>query len=347
MVALKSERNALLELSPGCLLDFVKKSGAPLFRARQLSEWIYKKLVLNPDKMLNLPKGFRQILEDKFICCSSKVCDETSAADGTAKLLIELADGEAVEMVLIPSPERMTFCLSTQVGCPVRCRFCASGAGGLTRNLQSYEILEQLYHGAERIGGLPDNIVFMGIGEGLLNFENLSRALIIMTDPEMIGMSPRRLTVSTSGFVPGIYKLAKLGKSFNLAVSLHAVDDDTRSSIIPDDLRYPISEILDACDVYQEEIGRMVTFEYTLLKGINDRMKDASKLAEIAVRHHAKINLIPYNQTCEEYQRPDEDVIYSFRDKLEKGGASVTLRMEKGSKVSAACGQLRASRAKN
>ncbi|QSH42455.1 23S rRNA (adenine(2503)-C(2))-methyltransferase RlmN [Lentisphaerota bacterium ZTH] len=328
------------------LESFVAATGQHGFRTRQIYEWIFRKYTVDPDQMLNIPKALRKSLTAGFIFSSSIISAKTEAPDGTVKLLLSLADNEAVEMVLIPSGSRMTFCLSTQVGCPVQCCFCASGEQGLTRNLKDYEIIEQVYHGIAQIGRLPDNIVFMGIGEGLLNFENLVSALKVLTDPARLAMSPRRITVSTSGYVPGIKKFAALEKPFVLAVSLHAADDATRARIIPDKLRFPVTDILKACDYYHTKTGRMVTFEYTLLKGINDRVKDAVKLADMARRHHAKINLIPYNQTRPEYQRPVESVIFRFRDILDENGIAVTLRLEKGTGAAAACGQLRARKLK-
>ncbi|MDD5698737.1 MAG: 23S rRNA (adenine(2503)-C(2))-methyltransferase RlmN [Victivallaceae bacterium] len=316
--------------------------GQPAFRAGQLLDWVYKRYELDPDRMLNLPLKLRTELKSGLVCRSTRLERADCAADRTEKLLISLADGEAVEMAVIPAPKRLTFCLSTQAGCPVGCRFCASGAGGLKRNLTAAEIIEQLYHGIGRAGRLPDNIVFMGIGEGLLNFSRLATALDRITEPDYIGMSPRRVTVSTSGYVPGIYQLIELGKPFNLAVSLHAVDDITRAALIPDRLRCPLAEIRRACDDYEREIGRMVTFEYVLLAGINDRPAAAEKLAAWARRHHAKVNLIPYNAAVGGFKRPAEVDILRFRDILKKNGARVTLRLEKGAKIAAACGQLRA-----
>ena len=330
-----------------CTLDDFKslttKLGLPVFRAKQIFHWVFKRFELAPENMNNLPQTLRHELATNFTCMSSHVIEFSSAgsADTTTKLLISLADGETIEMVIIPSPDRITFCLSTQVGCPVGCRFCASGASGLVRNLKSHEIIEQLYHGITRIGKLPDNIVFMGIGEGLLNFNNLAAALHKITDNDYIGMSPRRITISTSGYVPGIYRLIETGKPFILALSLHAVDDTTRSKIIPDKLRYPLTEILQACDDYADKIGRMVTFEYTMLAGINDSIEMAKKLAKLARKHHAKVNLIPYNETSGEYKRPAEIDIFKFRDILKNAGVTVMLRLEKGAKVDAACGQLR------
>ncbi|MDD5729325.1 MAG: 23S rRNA (adenine(2503)-C(2))-methyltransferase RlmN [Victivallales bacterium] len=329
---------------PDCTPDdfkaFVSGLNLPDFRAKQIFHWIFKSYKLDPETMNNLPPELRREIAGNFICRSSRITGSKLAGE-TEKLLITLADGEEIEMVIIPSGKRLTFCLSTQVGCPVGCRFCASGAAGLVRNLQSHEIIEQLYHGIDRRGRLPDNIVFMGIGEGLLNFDHLAAALQRITDSDYIGMSPRRITISTSGYVPGICRLTGLGKPFTLALSLHAVDDETRARIIPAKLRYPLAEILRACDDYQERIGRMVTFEYTLLAGINAHAAAAEKLAKLARKHHAKVNLIPYNETGGKFKRPAEIDILKFRDILKNAGASVTLRLERGAEANAACGQLR------
>lgn len=338
---------ALVNCTYAEMESLVRDLGQPVFRAKQIMEWVFKHYELDPDRMLNLPLKLRNELKDRFVCVSSEVKEVSKSNDKTTKLLISLSDNEAVEMVIIPSRDRVTFCLSTQVGCPVGCRFCASGEGGLVRNLKAHEITEQLYHGIALSGGLPDNIVFMGIGEGLLNFDNLADALQKITEADYIGMSPRRITISSSGYVPGIYRLIALGKPFILAISLHAVDDETRSIIIPEKLRYPIAEILQACDDYEKEIGRMVTFEYTMLSGINDSAAAAEKLAVLARKHHAKVNLIPYNETSEEFKRPKEIDILNFRDILEKAGVTVMLRLEKGGKVNAACGQLRVQHMKN
>jgi 23S rRNA (adenine2503-C2)-methyltransferase len=325
------------------LAGFVRDNSAPSYRAAQIAEWIYKKRILKPQLMKNIPLSMRNSLESSFICSSSDVLMNNASADGTLKLLIGLHDSETIEAVLIPSEHRMTFCLSTQVGCPVRCRFCASGNSGLTRNLDAGEIIEQFYHCHKENGGIPDNIVFMGIGEGLLNFNNLARALRILTDSDKTAMSPRRITVSTSGWTKGIIKLAELGKQFNLAVSLHAPDDKTRAAIIPDDFRCPVAEILKACDLYREKTGRMPTFEYTLLKGINDSPRAASELALIAREHRAKVNLIPCNETGSGFKRPSPEVISKFQKIISNAGVTVTRRVEKGGSSNAACGQLRNS----
>lgn len=326
------------ELSAWC-----SSKNEPEFRCKQLLDWVYKKRAGSFDRMNNLPASTKDSLRNEFSIRDTIVENSTTSHDGTIKLLLQLFDNETIEMVIIRADdERITLCLSSQVGCPVRCNFCASGISGLTRNLSSGEIIEQLLIGIEKIGQLPDNIVFMGIGEGLLNFENLSTSLTLICGDEYIGIGARRVTISTSGFVPGIYRLADLGKQVNLAVSLHATDDETRAKLIPEKFRFPINEILNACEYYLKKTGRMVTIEYTLIKNINDSMENAFKLAEMAKSIHAKINLIPYNQTIDKYSRPNPEAITRFFGKLKSHNVHVTLRREKGNSNSAACGQLRA-----
>ncbi len=334
----------LVSVNQTVLNDFVIRHGQPSFRTKQLLDWIFNKQTLIPAQMKNIPQALRTALEDDFCCCSSKVTTIDCAGDATEKLLIKLQDGNNIEMVIISTPERKTFCLSTQVGCPVQCYFCASGADGLIRNLKAGEIVEQLYHGCERIAALPDNIVFMGIGEGLLNFTNLAAAIKIMCSHELLNISPRRITVSTSGYIPGIAKLAKLNLPLNLAVSLHAPNDAIRAKLIPTKMSYPIAEIIKACNDYRAVTGRMVTFEYTLIAGINDMLPAAEELATIARQNRVKINLIPYNPVPgSKFRRPDLTSLKKFEAVLLNRGVQTTMRLEKGSSVNAACGQLRAS----
>ncbi|MBQ9501308.1 MAG: 23S rRNA (adenine(2503)-C(2))-methyltransferase RlmN [Lentisphaeria bacterium] len=330
--------------APVCeLAAWLREKGEPAFRAKQITDWIFGKLTLEPEKMKNLPAGLRKSLAGDFFAPSCRVAERVlSPRDGVVKLRLELHDGESVELVVIPARERVTLCLSTQVGCPVGCRFCASGVNGLVRNLRAGEMLEEFLLGCAEAGRKCDNIVFMGIGEGLLNFDELVKVLETLTAPEKFAMSPRRITVSTSGFVPGILKLAALEKEFTLAVSLHAPDDVTRAKIIPDKLRYPVAEILEAADVYREKSGRLCTLEYTLLEGVNDSPEQAEALGRLAVRHRAKVNLIPYNETSGAYRRPRREVIENFERTVAASGAAVTRRVERGSKSAAACGQLRA-----
>ena len=324
------------------LADYIQSKNLPRFRAKQIADWMYRKYVWDPAEMSNLAAPFRQELKKDFAAPAGSVETISTAPDGTEKLLIRLQDGNHVELVLIPGDDgRTTFCLSTQVGCPVRCAFCASGAHGLVRNLSCGEIIEEFLFAVQRLGKLPDNIVFMGIGEGLLNFDALSGALTALTSQEGFGMAPRRITVSTSGIVPGIRKLSAMKKEFTLAISLHAVDEETRSRIIPPEFRYPITDILQAADAYREECGRWVTLEYTLLEVINDSLAAAAQLGKISKEHHAKINLIPYNQTDRGFRRPKDKVIRQFMTEVEKAGGSVTCRKERGGSTDAACGQLR------
>ena len=333
---------------PGCgkteLEEYLKSIGEKTFRARQILNWLYEKCEFDPGRMLNLPQALRGKLAENS--CRSCVVETQSGSGGTDKLLIELDDKEVIEMVLIPSPERMTFCLSTQVGCPVRCRFCASGAHGLVRNLRCDEILEEFYYGVQKHGSLPDNIVFMGIGEGLLNWKNLRRALEVLTAPapEGFAMSPRRITVSTSGYIPGMQEFAAWGRPFNLAVSLHAVDDVTRGRLIPDNVRYPVKDIIEACRFYSESTGRMTTIEYTLIDGINDELSMARELGRIARSLHAKVNLIACNPVDDRFARPPEKRLKEFYNAVQEFATTVTMRIEKGSSAASACGQLRLHR---
>jgi 23S rRNA (adenine2503-C2)-methyltransferase len=334
--------NLLCGLNADELTAWCEANAEPKFRSLQLLQWIYLKRISSFDKMSNLPAATRERLKRDFVLRSISITNSILSPDGTTKLLLQLPDSECIEMVIIPADDkRITFCLSTQVGCPVQCYFCASGANGLVRNLSAGEIVEQLLWGANTIDRLPDNIVFMGIGEGLLNFDNLSKAISLICGEMCLGVGARRITVSTSGYVPGIYRLADLGRQLNLAVSLHATSDKIRAKLIPDKFRFTINEIINACEYYMQKVGRMVTLEYTLLANINDSIADAEKLASIAKSIHAKINLIPYNQVTADFHRPAQNTIKAFYNTLKHNLDHVTLRQEKGSSSAAACGQLR------
>ena len=324
------------------LVQWCENSTFPKFRAKQIKQWITNQFTVDPEEMRNLPETLRRKLAEDFLAPSMKIKEIFSASDEVEKFLLELYDGEHIEMAILPAADgRITFCLSTQVGCPVGCRFCASGQNGLKRNLTAGEIIEEFILGCRHIGRKCDNIVFMGIGEGLLNCNELFPALEMLVSEEGFDLSPRRITVSTSGYVPGMVKFAELQKEFNLAVSLHAPDEVTRAKIIPDTLRFPIAEILDAVDLYREKAGRMVTLEYTLLAGINDSDAQAEALGRLAYAHHAKVNLIPFNATGTAFRRPGRERIESFERTVASTGAAVTRRIERGSGKNAACGQLR------
>ena len=317
------------------------------FRAPQIFDWLHKRMVGDPMAMSNLPLALRERLAKEFTPSTLTLLETKEGADGAVKFLLELLDAERIESALIPSRERRTLCMSTQVGCPIGCRFCASGASGFKRNLAPEEMIEQFVFAARRLGGMPDNVVVMGIGEPLTNFDNLVAALETICSPEGFDYAARRVTISTSGIPSGIERLAAHGRQWNLAVSLHAPDDETRGTLIPDASRHPIDKILKACAAYFEKTGRIVTLEYVLLKGINDNPAQARKLAELAKALRAKVNLIPYNETDRPgFARPAERVCRTFAETLEKCHAHVTLRVEKGGGVAAACGQLRASAAK-
>ena len=332
----------LASLRPSELEAWCAGSGVPRFRAAQIRQWLFEKLTADPEEMLNLPKELRNRLKEEFFAPSMRIAEALPAGDNVTKLLLELHDKEHIEMAVIPAEDgRVTFCLSTQVGCPVGCRFCASGKNGFRRNLACGEILEEFLLGCGFLGKRCDNIVFMGIGEGLLNCGELFPALERLTGQDGFRFAPRRITVSTSGYVPGMLKFAELEKEFVLAVSLHAPDDVTRAKIIPDPLRFPVAEILRAADTFRERSGRMVTLEYTLLAGINDSPAQAEALGRLAFAHHAKINLIPYNAAAGEFKRPSKERIEAFERAAAKTGAVVTRRVERGSGHSAACGQLR------
>lgn len=339
-----SERPLFLSVaSMAELEDFVKVSGEPAYRAGQIFSWVAKKWTLNPDSMSNIPSKLKEALKAGFLCDSVKVSEGVESPDGSRKLLLTLRDGETVECAIIPAPGRTTFCLSTQVGCPVSCAFCASGAAGLVRNMEAGEIVEQFLIACRSHGAAPDNVVIMGVGEPLLNYSNLVKALEAICNPEGIGLAARRVTISTSGWAPGIRSLAEHGRQWNLAVSLHAPDDKTRALLIPGKYRRDVKEILEACAAHLESTGRLVTFEYVLLEGVNDSTEQAARLGKIAKEARAKVNLIPYNKAHGAFHRPSKEVIKRFENTLKSAGVAVTVRVEKGFESSAACGQLRAS----
>ncbi|MBO4632515.1 MAG: 23S rRNA (adenine(2503)-C(2))-methyltransferase RlmN [Lentisphaeria bacterium] len=326
------------------LTDFIKSSGESSYRAGQIYNWIVKKYVTDPKEMTNLSASVKEKLNQHFCCGTVRIEKEEDCADGSRKLLISLPDGEMIECAILSALDgRITFCLSTQVGCPVRCAFCASGAAGFVRNLQAGEIVEQYLLCCRLTGKAPDNVVIMGIGEPLLNLNNLIEALETICNPDGIALAARRVTISTSGWSPGIKELARHGRQWNLAVSLHGGDDKTRALLIPGKFRRDIKEIVEACKLHKAATGRLLTFEYVLLSGINDSTEQASKLARIARDANAKVNLIPYNKANGAFERPSKEIIKKFENTLKMLQVPVTVRVEKGFESSAACGQLRSS----
>lgn len=338
---------ALTQLSDAELNALVAQLGGRPFQARQVAHWLYRHRVTDYAAMRNVPTGLQQGLARQLPLRSSAVALRDLAADGTEKLLLRLHDGNTVECVLIPEGERTTLCVSTQVGCPVACLFCASGMAGVQRNLARGEIIEQVLHAADLLpaGRQLTNLVVMGMGEPMLNLDALLPALQRIHDPLGIGMGARRITVSTSGYPRQMQRFAAADPSYNLAVSLHAADDELRRRLVPT-ARHPVREITAAAQAYFGHKGREVTYEVVLLEGLNDRPEDALALVELLGTAPCTVNLIPWNPVAEiaskhDLHRPSPVRVDAFAASLRRGGLKVTVRRQRGSDRSAACGQLR------
>lgn len=352
------------------LSERLQEWGQPAFRAAQILEWLYVHRATSWEQMTNLPRGLRELLAGHYSLQPLELVRKQGARDTTQKFLWRLSDHSLIESVLIPaSPalygepsDRHTLCVSTQVGCAYGCKFCASGLEGWKRNLTPAEIVEQLvaierWNAEQRAGEaaathpnstpasdqrLISNLVIMGMGEPLANYDNLLKALRILNAPWGGGLGARKITISTSGLAPQIRRLADEPLQFRLAISLHGATDVTRNKLMPVNKKYPLSELAAACAYYQEKKGRMITFEYILIAGVNDSLDQVKPLAALARRLNAKVNLIPYN-TVEglPWERPDDAAQEAFLDALERLKIAVTLRREKGHDIDAACGQLR------
>ena len=358
----------------GCLQQW----GQPAYRLAQILQWVYARRVITWDAMTNLPKALREQLAENFTHHTLELIRKQGAKDTTQKFLWRLQDHSLIESVLIPAnpalygeaSDRHTLCVSTQVGCAYGCKFCASGLDGWKRNLSVDEIVDQIlaverWHQVEscklKVAGsaaaesqpatcnlqpatdrIVNNLVIMGMGEPLANYDNLLKALRILNAPWGGGIGARKITVSTSGLVPQIKKLADEPFQFRLAISLHGATDEVREKIMPVNRKYPLSELAAACDYYQQRKARMITLEYILIAGVNDGLEQTRPLAELAHRLNAKVNLIPYN-TVEglPWERPTEEVQEQFLAALEEREVTATLRREKGGDIDAACGQLR------
>jgi 23S rRNA (adenine2503-C2)-methyltransferase len=342
----------------------------------QVLKWLYEKRVSSWSEMTNLPKNLRDQLASHYSLHALELVRKQGSRDTTQKFLWKLSDGAMIESVLIPAnpalygdaSDRHTLCVSTQVGCAYGCKFCASGLDGWKRNLRVDEIVEQViaterWHEHEVLQAEPkamapstptdlkspalpsrlvNNLVIMGMGEPLANYDNLLNALRLLNAPWGGGIGARKITISTSGLAPQIRKLALEPLQFRLAISLHGATDETRNKIMPVNRKYPLAELTSACEDYQRKRERMITLEYILIAGVNDAVKETKPLAALAHRLNAKVNLIPYN-TVEDlpWARPSEDVQESFLASLEAQGVTATLRREKGHDIDAACGQLR------
>ena len=324
------------------LKELMVKIGEKPFRAKQIYSWLHEHLVTSYDEMNNLPKGLRQKLEEYPITVLETLDVQISKIDGTRKYLFRLSDGNMIESVLMKYKHGNSVCISSQAGCRMGCRFCASTIGGLTRNLLPSEMLDQIYRIQESTGERVSNVVVMGTGEPLDNYDNLLRFIHILTEDGGIHISQRNLTVSTCGLVPKIYELAEEKFQMTLAVSLHAPNDEKRRELMPIANKYSIDELLEACRNYFEKTGRRVTFEYSLVKDENDTPEHAYKLAELLKNMHGHVNLIPVNPIKErEYCRSLGDSVEKFKYILEKKDINVTIRRSMGRDIDAACGQLR------
>ena len=313
----------------------------PSYRAEQIFSWIYKKGVEDFDSMNNLPKPLRDKLSLSYCIGVIRPLRHLKSIDQTEKFLFELSDGNSIEAVLIYAWKRKTLCISTQAGCKFACSFCASGRGGFKRNLSVSEILSQVLSVEHNLKHKITNFVFMGMGEPLDNYDNVSKAIKIMNSKEAMGIAARRITVSTSGIIPGIERFKELGLQVNLSVSLHAASNELRDKLMPVNKRYPLEKVLSACEDYVNKGGRMLTFEYILIKGVNDSQKDIEGLAKITKRLKAKVNLIPYSPvTGVDFCAPSEKDVKAFEGKLLKEGVNITIRESKGKDIMAACGQL-------
>jgi len=330
--------------------------GEPSYRAGQITDWLYKKRVDSIEKMTDVPQSLRERLAAKFSFSKIDVVRVLGSRDTTRKFLFRLSDANLIESVLIPaSPalygeksDRRTICISTQVGCAYGCKFCASGLEGFSRNLRANEIIDQIIAIEGASGEKIDNIVFMGMGEPLANFENTMRAIRIVNAPWGLGIGARHITVSTSGLAPQIRKLADEPLQIRLAVSLHGATDEVRNQIMPINRKYNIETLLSACDYYTAHKNQRLSFEYILIAGVNDADEQAHLLAQHARRLFAKVNLIPYNTVDGlEWSRPSRNRQEKFLSILRAHKIAATLRREKGHDINAACGQLRLQTSRN
>jgi 23S rRNA (adenine2503-C2)-methyltransferase len=331
------------ELSLRELEDKLLSWGNPKYHAKAIFNWIYQKGAYEFSAMTNLPAPLRKTLADEFSILSLALAEMQESIDGTTKFLFELRDKNLVEAVNIPADKRSTGCISSQVGCKFSCFFCASGLQGFKRNLNCGEILDEVLYLKNNTDRILTHIVFMGTGEPLDNYENVLKAIRVINSPEAFNIGARRITISTCGIIPGIERLQKEQLQIELSISLHAADDKIRSQIMPVNKKYPLAELIKACQEYTAKTNRQITFEYILIKGLNADLAAAQDLATLlkSVRL-AKVNLIPANSVPElKIAPPGQREIDIFKEHLFKAGINVTLRRERGQDIDAACGQLR------
>ncbi len=327
------------------LTEYLTGIGQKKFRARQMYEWMHRRFTDSYDEMTDLPAALRSRLEKETTLCSLQIADvRTSALDGTQKYLFRLEDGNVIESVLMHYHHGSTVCISSQVGCRMGCRFCASTIGGRVRNMTASEMLGQIYAISRHTGIHISHVVVMGTGEPLDNYDQLLRFIRLLTDENGQHLSARNITVSTCGIVENIRRLADEQLQITLALSLHASNQQKREALMPIALKYDLTEVLDACRYYFSKTGRRLTFEYSLVAGVNDSQTDADELARLVKNMNCHINLIPVNPVSgKEFTAPDHTAVLNFQHKLEKRGLQVTIRREMGRDISGACGQLRRS----
>ena len=319
--------------------------GEKAFRGKQIYEWLHVRLADSFDEMTNLSKTLREKLEAQYVILPVEpAARQESKLDGTNKFLFRLWDGNMVESVLMRYKHGNSVCISSQVGCRMGCRFCASTIDGLERNLSPSEMLGQIYQIQKMIGERVSNVVIMGTGEPLDNYENFLTFIRLLTDEHGLHISQRNITVSTCGIVPRMYDLAKEKLQITLALSLHGSTQEKRKQLMPVANKYDLQEVLEACDNYFHETGRRITFEYSMVHGVNDTEEDARELSALLKHRNCHLNLIPVNPIKErDFERPDRKNALNFKNKLEKSGINVTIRREMGSDIDGACGQLRRS----
>ena len=337
------ERIRLKDVPPQEVVRILEDMGEPAYRADQILDWIYEKKVLDPDEMRNLPAPLRERLKRETHTILLKMLEkQVSPADETVKYLMQTLDGELLECAVMKQDYGRTVCISSQIGCSLGCIFCASTRDGMARNVSPGEMLDQVILAEQDLREGIHNIVVMGMGEPLYNLENLLAFLKAANNPKGLGVSLRNITVSTAGIVPKILELAEERLPITLAVSLHAPDDATRSKLMPINKKYPIKDLLAACQAYAKKTGRRITFEYILAAGVNDSREQARALVRLLGGLLCHVNLIPVNPVGEEgLQRPGGERIREFQDIISQSNISVTLRKERGTDIEGACGQLR------
>ena len=341
-------RANLLDFDRQGMRDFFAGLGEKPYRADQVMKWIYHRLESDFGAMTDLGKGLREKLPEVAVVAPPKALLDKASSDGTCKWLLGMDAGNAVETVYIPEPTRGTLCVSSQIGCGLNCRFCSTGTQGFNRNLAASEIIGQVWHAAKQLGNVTHqqrritNVVMMGMGEPLLNFDNVVKAMSLMRDDLGFGLASKRVTLSTAGVVPMIDRLGEVA-DVSLAVSLHAPNDELRTQLVPLNKRWGIDELLDACARYAARKPRAtITFEYTLMRGINDTPVLAKQLVKLMRRLPAKVNLIPFNPfPGTQYERSDETVIRDFQTILLNAGVQAMVRRTRGEDIDAACGQLK------